>query len=137
MKPNFRITFSGKDRSENIDVFAENREDALEMALCMPEVEHYRDVTIEEFPEFPCVIGIKFQYRDTCRKKDFRGYVFIKANSEKEAVDYYNEHLKGKRFCFDSGKTETNGKCIRGKVLETYFAGCPGFDVDATQKGAL
>lgn len=135
MKPNFRITFSGKEKKKHIDVYAENREDALKMALHMPEVNHFRDVTVEEIPEFPCVIGIKFQYRNC--KQDYCGYLSIKADSEKDAVRYYNTHFKGKPFRFDPGETEEDGKNIRGKVLETYFACCPGFDADATQKGAL
>ena len=41
------------------------------------------------------------------------------------------EHHKGKRYWFDVGKPEPNGKHEYRQVKETYFAACPGYHADA------
>lgn len=130
----FRITFTGNGKSKSVDVQAACSDDAFDMAYKMSEATSraYTDISVEEVPDGPKVIGIEFEYEDTAFKKTFPGYIFIRAYNEAQAVDYYNRHYKGGRFWFHAGKTEENGKCVRGKVLETYYAACPGYDADAT-----
>ena len=130
----FRITFSGNNKCKSVDIKASCSDDAFVKAYEMPEATSriYTEISIEEVPEGPKVIGIEFEYEDTAFKKTFTDYIFIRANDEAQAVDYYNRHYKGGRFWFHAGKTEDDGKCIRGKVLETYYAAVPGYDADAT-----
>jgi hypothetical protein len=134
MKENYRITFISKSRSKSIDIYAISSDDAFNKAYKMPEVNNkiYTDIMVEEIPTEPSVIGIKFEYTDTYIKKRFHGNLFIKANDEAEAIKHYNSNYKGKHFWFNAGLTEEDGKCIRGNVIETYFASCPGYDADAT-----
>lgn len=130
----YRIYLKNERTKKKMDVLAESSEAAFQIAYQMPDIRKYREVTVEEIPVGPTVIGIKFRYLDTVFKKEFCGYLFIRANNEEDAVKYYNKHFLGKRFWFDAGKTEDDGKCIRKEVLETYFARCPGYDADATKK---
>lgn len=135
MKKVYRITFSGNGKSKHIDVCAESCDDAFSRAYRMPEASSrtYKEVTVEEIPSGLSVIGIEFEYTDTFIKRNFHDCLFIKANNEDEAIQYYNDHYKGKRFWFNAGKTEEDGKCIRGKVIDTYFAAGPRYDADATE----
>ena len=130
----FRITFTGNGKSKAVDVHASCTDDAFAMAYKMSEATNraYTEVSIEEVPEGPKVIGIKFEYEDTACKKTFTDYLFIRAYNEAQAVDYYDRHYKGGRFWFNAGKTEDDGKCIRGKVIETYYAAVLGYNADAT-----
>lgn len=136
MENNYRITFYNNETEEHTsyDVYAENSDEAFKQAFKMPEAKssHYTDVSVEEIPKGPSVIAIKFEAFDTVIKKIFANYIFIKANNEKDAVKYYNENFKNKRFWFDAGKTEDDGKHIRGNIIETYFASVPGYHADAT-----
>lgn len=137
MEANYRITFNDGplgNKRKHFDVSAKSSDEAFQLAFMMPEAKSgiYTDVSVEEIPREPSVIGIEFQYYDTYFKQNFTDYIFIKANNETEAVDYYNKHFKDGRFQFKASKTDENGKCIRGKILNTYFAACPGYDADAT-----
>lgn len=139
MENNFRITFSDGsmgNKSKHVDVYAQNSDDAFSQAYKMPETEYgiYTDVSVEEIPTEPTVIGIQFRYTDTYMKKDFTGYVIIRAKDEAHAKEYYNEQLKGKHFMHYPSKLEESGKCVIGKIVETYFAACPGFDYDAMEE---
>lgn len=59
--------------------------------------------------------------------------MFIKANDEAEAIRYYNNHFKNTHFDFPNyRKINENGRCTRGKIVETYFATGIVFDADAT-----
>lgn len=132
----FRIIFYDPetDTSAHFDVDAQNKDEAFSMAFGMPEAKSriYKEVSVEEIKGGPKVIGIKFQYRDTYAKRDFCGYLFIRATNEEQARSYYRKHFQGENFWFDAGKTESEGKCVRGNILETYFAAGPGYDADAT-----
>lgn len=138
MKKKFRVTFNNEPTGSEhkvIDISAENIDEAFHLAyqnLTATERRFYTNAMTEEIPEGPTTIGVKFEYYDTAIKRSFTGYIMIRANSEQEAVKYYNENFLGGRFWFKAAKTEPDGKCIRGKVLETYFAGTPGYDADAT-----
>lgn len=134
---NYRITFSDGpmgNRRKHVDIEANSIDEAFSKAYRMPEAQSriYTDVDIDEIEDGPKVIGIKFEYEDTAFKKRFSDYILIRANSEEEAVEYYNKHYKGGRFWFNAAEDAPDGKCIRGKVLETYFAACPGYHADAT-----
>lgn len=141
MKKNYRITFYDGpmgNLSKDVDVYAENSDEALHMAYRMPEAKDRRftDVMVGKIPEGPSIIGIEFEYTDTYFNDKFKEYMFIKANNEAEAVEYYNNHFKDKHFWFNAGKTETDGKNVRGRVVKTYFACVERYDADATLENA-
>lgn len=137
MEKNYRITFSDGplgDKRKDVDVRAANIDEAFKMAYKMPEAKGglYTDIGIEEIVDGPKVIGLEVEYADTVFKQNFTGYVFIRAYTEKEAVAYYDKHMKNKRFVHNIGEEVENGKCIRGRVKRTYFAGASGHHADAT-----
>lgn len=137
MEKKYRITFHDGptgNRRKDVDVIARGTDDAFRQAFQMPEAKNrlYSEVIVAEIPKEPSVIGVEFAYRDTALKRDFVDYMFIKARDEAEAVRCYNEHFLGSRFWFRAGKTEEDGKCVRGKVLQTYFAVGARYDADAT-----
>lgn len=144
LKNNFRITFyDGPEgsRSKKVDVFAESFEDARRQAWQMPEAKNrlYTDMMIEEIPKEPSVIGIMYEYVDPGLSGRCTQPLFIKANDEAEAIRYYNKHYKNARFDFPNHqKNNENGRCTRGRIVETYFAaGVVRYDADATIEGSL
>ena len=121
----YRIDFHDgpeSNRSTSVDVMVENVDDAFRMAYKMPEARRYSCVGIYEKPKGRTIIGIEFEYEDTFFKQKFTGYTFIKANSESEAKEYYNNNIRGKHFWFDAGKPDPEGKNVYGRVKKTYFA---------------
>ncbi len=139
--PDFRITFSPKAnagsraREKHYDVTAKNSDEAFQIAYQKPETDspYYQSIGVQEIPKQASPIGIHFKYLDTFANKTYSDYLIIKADSEEQAKDYYNQHLKGKRFWFDAGKPEPDGKHEYQQILDTYFATCPGFHFDATK----
>ena len=136
-KNNYRITFhDGPDgnRSKYIDVYAKSSDEAFDIAYKMPEARRrlYDNVMVEKIPTEPSTIGVEIEYYDTQLKRNFTDRLFIRAENEKQAIDYYNKHFKGGRFGLYANMPVENGKCIRGRVLRTYFTGLPGYDADAT-----
>ena len=126
----YRVTFHDgpeSDRSKNVDIIAENFDDAFHKAYQMPEAKKrlYTNVSIMEKPKGRTIIGIKHEYEDTYFHKTFVGYTFVRADSESDAAKYYNDNIRGKHFWFDESKIEPDGKNVFGKILETYFA-CGG-----------
>ena len=142
MKNNYRITFyDGPEgnRSKKVDVSAESFDEARRLAWQMPEAKdkQFTDMMIEEIPKGPYVIGIQYEYIDPCLSGRSTQCMFIKANDEAEAIRYYNNHYKNTRFDFpDYRKNNENGRCTRGRIVDSYFAGTvkgmPNFDADAT-----
>lgn len=139
MKNNFRITFyDGPEgnRSKTVDVYAESFDDARRQAWQMPEAKNrlYSDMMIEEIPKGPSVIGILYEYTDPYVSGKSTQPMFIKANDEAEAICYYNKHCLGTHFDFPNyRKNDENGRCTRGRIVETYFvAGAVNYDADAT-----
>lgn len=139
MKKNFRIIFHDgpeSNRSKNVDVYAKDFDDARSQAYKMDEAKYrmYSDMIIEKIPEGPTIIGIRYEYIDPCLSGRSTQCMFIKANNEAEAIRYYNEHYKNTRFDFPNyRKNDENGRCTRGKIVETYFpSGVVRFDADAT-----
>lgn len=132
MKANYRIVFhDGPEgsRSKNVDVCAESFEDARRQAFQMPEAcnRMYSDMLIEKIPEGPSVIGIEFEFEMKCPPFYEKGkdYLFIRANSEAEALQYYNSHFKGERYNRRAGETVPDGCRVRKRATKTYFAaGC-------------
>jgi len=136
-KANYRITFHDgpmSDRSKTVDVVAKDSDEAFDLAYKMPEARRrlYDNISIEEIPTGSSVIGVKFEYYDTSLGKYFTDQVFIKAENEQQAIDYYNKHYINGRFNLYGNKTVKDGRSIRGRILKTYFAGFSGFDADAT-----
>ena len=139
-KRNYRVSFHDGPtghKHKNVDVLAENSDEAFHLAyksLTASEKDLYTDATINVIPEGPSVIGLKIEYYDIAIGRHFSDYILIRAYSESEAIAYYNEHFLGGRFWFDVSETEPDGKCVRGRVLETYYAGGLGYAADATFK---
>ena len=133
-RKNYRITFSSRDNCKHIDVCAKDCDEAFARAYRMPEAKSgmYSEIMVERIPTTPSVISVKFKYLDTVTDKTFFGYVLIKAKDEAHALKHYDKYLKDKRFWFNVGKTEEDGKNIRLEAVDTYFAGCAEFDIDAT-----
>lgn len=137
-KEKYRIIFSDGpfgNRHKHMDIFATNSDEAFSRAYQMPEASSglYSDITVHKVPAGASVIGLEIEYEDTCLGKTYHGYMFIKAVSEQQAIDYYNRHLKGGRFWFYVEKTDDTGKCVRGRVVDSYYAAVEGYQVDATK----
>lgn len=134
----YRITFSGgamTDIHKTYDVTAKNADEAFKIAYGMPESDcrRYTEIGVEEIPEGIANIGIRFAYYDEGLKKTSYNYMIIKAKNESHAKEYYNATYKGKKFYQPwPHKINAKGNCVYGKVVETYFAACPGYDADAT-----
>ena len=140
MKKQFRITFSdgpmGKRMEKHYDVWASDIGEAEKIGFDMSTARQYCNMSVQEVPMGPKMVGLEILYEDTYLKKNYHAYIIIRANDESSAVDYYNKHLKGGRFWFDAGKTDDLGKCVRGAVVNTYYAACPGCDFDiVAEKG--
>ena len=135
----YRITFSdgpSGNYHKTIDVSAKDSDEAFGIAYKMPEAKdrRYTDISVQEIKTGPKIIGLEISYYDTALKQTSVGYMFIKAENEDQAVEYYNKHLKGGRFWFNAGKTDPTGKCVRGDILDMYFAISPSYNFDATKE---
>lgn len=138
----YRVTFSGRGKSFHKDIKAADMHTAMDMGIAYAErnglrYKGYDNVDVGEIPTGASVIGIEFEYYDAAFKSTFHGYMFIRANNERQAHDYYNEHFNGRRFKNqqDIGEIEPSGKCTYGRVCQTYFAAGDGYHVDIA-KGA-
>ena len=134
----YRITFSDGpmgNRDKHIDVDADSSDEAFKMAYAMPEAKNhmYTDVMVEKHPLGASPIGLTIEYYDTYFKEYYTGTMIIKAENEDQAMEYYDRNYKGKHFWFNCGQIEDDGKCVYGKIKDTYFAACPGYDADATK----
>ena len=136
----YRATFSDGpmgSKSNNFDFEAKDKDEAWEKVYARPEAKMhdiYTDVMLEGVPDGPKIIGIKFAYDDSRRgHTQYYQYMTIRALDEAQAVDYYNQNIKGKSF-FQPWpyKIDEDGNCTYGAVRETYFAACPGYNFDAT-----
>ena len=132
----YRVTFSGPNDSHvHYDVEAEDSDQAFRFAYAkLQNRDRYTDAAVEEVPKGPKSISIKFESYDHYAKKSYTDYMIILAEDEKQAIDDYNRNYRGKRYWFDVGKPEPNGKHEYRQVKETYFAACPGYHADATKK---
>ena len=121
----YRITFTGNRNSTvTIDQDFKNVEEAFKYAYSLDmRRQGFTDVSVEEIHPHATVIGLEVEYEDTYFKKKFTDYYFIKAENEKQARNYYNKHVKGRRFWFNCHKEEADGKCVLGRVKSTYFVG--------------
>lgn len=109
----YRVTFSSSNGSHVCDVEAEDSDQAFRFAYAkLQNRDRYTDAAVEEITKGPKPIGIKFESYDHYAKKSYTDY-------------------KGKRYWFDVGKPEPNGKHEYRQVKETYFAACPGYHADA------
>lgn len=136
----YRVTFSGRGKSTHIDVIADSFESAMDMAYDHADRKRlrekgYSDICVGEIPKGASVIGIEFEYYDKVFKRTFHEHMFIRADNERQASDYYEEHLYGKRFGGQGhiGSVDENGKCTYGKVCETYFACGGGYQIDISK----
>lgn len=136
----YRVTFSGRNKSFYKDVAAKDIRAAMDIGVtyaeeCGLRYKGYSNVSVEEVPTGASVIGIEFEYYDSAFKRTFRECMMIRANSERQAHDYYNEHLYGEHFKGQQniGKVEASGKCTYGRVYETYFAACDGCHIDISK----
>ena len=131
----YRLTLTGPDgkKIREWDVQAASVDAAMDTALKQPEIKNIRggELSVQEVPEGPSQFGVRFRYYDTVFRQHFTDCLIIRAENERQAKDYYIRHLEGGRFRHDPAKNDSNGKCIREGVLETYIAACPGWDFDA------
>lgn len=131
----YRLTLTGPDgkKIREWDVKAVSMDAAMDTALKQPEIKNIRggELSAQEVPEGPSQFGVRFRYYDTVFRQHFTDCLIIRAENERQAKDYYVRHLEGGLFQYDPAKSDKNGKCIRGVVLETYIAACPGWDFDA------
>lgn len=123
----YRITFHDGpegNRSKDVDIMAENVDDAFRKAYQMPEAKNrlYTNVGVMEKPKGRTIIGIEHEYEDTYFHQTFVGYMFILANSESDAARYYNANIRGKHFWFNEAKIEPDGKNVFGRIRKTYFS---------------
>ena len=132
----YRVTFSGpNDSYVHYDVEAKDSDKAFQFAYAKLQAkDRYTDAIVEEITKGPKPIGIKFESYDHYAKKSYTDYMIILAEDEKQAIDYYNRNYRGKRYWFNAGKLEPDGKNEYRQVKETYFAACPGYDADATKE---
>lgn len=134
----YRITFHDGpegNRSKDVDIYAKSLDDAMDKALDMPEAKErlYRNVSVMAIPKEAAIIGVEYEYYDKAAERNFTDRFFIKAENEKQAIDYYNKHYKGNRYgTFYDNKSNKSERFIRGKVLNTYFAVAVTYDADAT-----
>lgn len=131
----YRLTLTGPDgkKIREWDAKAVSMDAAMDAALKQPEIKNIRggELSVQEVPERPSQFGVRFRYYDTVFRQHFTDCLIIRAENERQAKDYYVRHLEGGLFQYDPAKSDKNGKCIRGVVLETYIAACPGWDFDA------
>lgn len=138
-KKKFRASFynSKSDVTKKVDFLANDSEEASRNALNMPEAKGhcYDNLTVEEWPESPSPIGIRFGYAEN-GKDGYSNYLVVKARDEAHAVAFYNANYKGRRF-FQPWplKPDDSGNCVYGEVKETYFCAASCFDADATLDG--
>lgn len=136
-RPNYRISLlMNQTLVAKHDVYAGSEDEAFSLAYQTFEARNFpiTDISVQEIPEGPANIGLKIEYEDTSIKRRFADYIIIRADSEEQAAVYYNQNLKGGRFWFHANKTDDAGKCVRGNILETYFASCPGYDFSAIKE---
>lgn len=131
----YRLTLTDPDgkKIREWDVKAVSMDAAMNAALKRPEIKNIRggELSVQEVPEGPSQFGVWFRYYDTVFRQHFTDCLIIRAKNERQAKDYYIRYLEGGRFQHDPAKSDSNGKCIREGVLETYIAACPGWDFDA------
>ena len=138
VKNNYRITFHDGPMDKNyktVDIYANDSNDALDKAYKMPEAKDYytyTDVMVEKIPTEPSTIGVEIECYNTIQERKFTDRIFIKAQNEQQAINYYNKNYNGGRFGLYANKTIENGHSIRGRVIRTYFTSLPGYDADAT-----
>lgn len=133
----YRITFTPKhknQRTKTYDVTADNSDQAFKIAYQKLETKSgkYTSIGVQAIPEGAKNIGIHFQYTDLTNKKTYSDYLIIRALTETQAKNYYQENLQGKRYWFTAGEIREDGKHQYGKILDTYLAACPGYKIDAT-----
>lgn len=61
-----------------------------------------------------------------------KDYLFIRANSEAEALQYYNTHFRDQRYSRHAGTTDPAGHRVRGRVTQTYYADGMQYCADAS-----
>lgn len=139
----YRVTLhngpTGNDRCFKYDTVADSTDEALRRALKAFKLKHgydahvdFSDSTIEEHPVGASVIGIRFAYKEGNGKGGHQ-YLFIKAETEKKAAEYYNSNIRGKNFYQPwPHKINDQGNCTYDSIADTYFAACNGYDFDAT-----
>ena len=135
--PNYRIVFSdgpNGDLCKVYDVEANDYDEAFDIAYGKPEARQrwkYSDVSVMEVRPGPKTIGIRFAYTQFGRP--YSQYLFIRAETEEQAKQFYRKNLQGRRFWQPwPEKPNGDGNCVYGEIRETYFAAGDRFAFDAT-----
>jgi len=138
----YRITFTGSSvRDYEIIVDAHNSEEAFDIAYSM-NMRHkgYDNVWVSEETAEPDQYGLEVRITtDPDRCKSYfvnttdTEYVFITANNEQEARNYYNRYLYG-NWCDNKLQLDPNGYRKFGKIIRSYrtFGGFKNSHYDAT-----
>lgn len=139
MKNKYRITFHDGplgNRQKTVDIYAESLDEARQQGYQMPEARNrlYDNMMIHQVPEGPSVIGIEFEFemKSPPFYENGKDYLFIRANSEAEALQYYNTHFLAQRYSSHAGTTDPAGHRVRGRVTQTYYADGMQYCADAT-----
>lgn len=115
-------------KSEHKDFYAETKEEAWKIAY-KPDMRAYgyTDMILREIKEGLKRVGmqVEMSYDESRCKSGFINatkweYVFIEANSEKDAIDIYNSQYKN-HWCDSNGKLAEDGYRKYGKIIKSYY----------------
>ena len=142
-KKKYQITFTGPSVQDyKIIVNARNSDEAFDIAYSMNmRSRGYNNVWVSEETAGPDQYGLEVHINtDPNRCKSFfmnttdTEYVFITANNEQEARNYYNRYLYG-NWCDNKLQLDPNGYRKFGKIIRSYrtFGGFKDSQYDATK----
>lgn len=124
----YRITFTGPSVRDYVKIVdAHNSDEAFDIAYSMDmRPRGYNNVWISEETDEPDQYGLEVRI-DTepnrCKSHFVNTtdteYVFITANNEQEARNYYNRYLYG-NWCDNKLQLDTNGYRKFGKIIRSY-----------------
>ena len=142
----YRVSFLSKTRRDDddvkYDVTAESFDDAFHKAYEMLKgdfgpspYDYFFEGSTEEIIEGPKTIGIRFEHTEPAIGRNSENYLGIRAETEEQAIEYYNEHYKGKHFYQPwPHRIDPDGPCVYGRVKETYFMSGPGYHANALKR---
>ena len=142
-KKQYRITFTGPSVREYVKIVdVRNSDEAFDIAYSMNmRSRGYDNVWVSEETAEPdqYVLEVRINTDPNRCKSSFVNttdtkYVFITANNEQEARNYYNRYLYG-NWCDSRLQLDPNGYRKFGKIIRSYraFGGFKNSHYDATK----
>lgn len=133
----------GTIASTKVEIDADNIDIATDIAQRRSEARQYDNLIVSEYTSdreqmYMLVVGMQY-----CPERDPGGgpggfmprpdgeYISIKAKTEQQARQYYNQHLKG-QYCNRHCKLSDDGYWKFGRLIESYPIGRGTGDYDAT-----